>query len=78
MNIIKYINVKIFIISLLLGLFAVYIFMPDMKIIRVYPTPENAEVLQYKDKTNTCFSIKQTEVKCPTDENKIKKIPMQS
>jgi hypothetical protein len=78
MNIFKFINVKLFLLSLFIGLFAVYLFMPDMRIIRVYPTPENVSILQYKDQTDTCFSIKQSEVTCPTNENEITKIPVQS
>jgi hypothetical protein len=78
MNIFKFINVKLFILSLLIGLFAVYIFMPDMRIIRVYPTPENVSILQYKDQTDTCFSLKQTEVSCSEHKDNITKIPIQS
>ena len=66
-----------FFASLVFGLFAVYMTMPDNRKILVYPTPENASLLQYKDKTDTCFSFKQTEVSCPTDENEISKIPVQ-
>ena len=78
MNIFRFINVKIFILSLFIGMFAVYIFMPDMKTIRVYPTPENVSILQYKDSTDTCFTMKQTEVNCPSSESDISKIPLQS
>ena len=76
--IIKYINVPIFLISLFLGLFIVYITMPDMRKIYVYPTPENIDILQYRDKTNSCFSFKQKEVSCPSNESEISKIPVQS
>lgn len=78
MNLFKYVRLDIFILSLALGLFAVYITMPDTRKIYVYPTPENVGVLQYKDKTNTCFTYKQTEVTCPTNESEISKVPMQS
>ena len=78
MNIFKFINVKLFILSLLIGLFAVYIFMPDMRIIRVYPTPENVSILQYKDQTDTCFSLNHTEVSCSEYKDDITKIPIQS
>ena len=78
MNIFKFINAKLFILSLLIGLFAVYIFMPDMRIIRVYPTPENVTILQYKDQTDTCFSLKQTEVSCTDNADAITKVPFQS
>ena len=77
MNLLKYIDVKIFLISLFLGLFAVYITMPDLRIIKVYPTQENVQILQYKDKADQCFSIEEKEVACPADKSKIKKIPIQ-
>lgn len=77
MNLLKYIDVKIFLLSLFLGLFAVYITMPDLRIIKVYPSPENVQILQYKDKADHCFSVKENEVPCPADKSKIKKIPVQ-
>jgi len=78
MSLFKYINVKFFLISLFIGLFAVYISMPDTRIIRVYPNPDNVALLQYKDQTDTCFSLKQTEVECPKNEGDIAKIPAQT
>ena len=77
MNLLKYIDVKIFLLSLFLGLFAVYITLPDLRIIKVYPSPENVQLLQYKDKAEHCFSIEENEVACPADKSKIKKIPVQ-
>ena len=56
----------------------VYITMPDMRKIYVYPTPENIDILQYRDKTNSCFGFKQKEVSCPSNEGDISKIPVQS
>jgi len=67
----KYINVPVFIISLIIGIAMVYITMPDNRKIFVYPTPENISVLQYKDKTDTCFSFQQKEVACPKNEKDI-------
>lgn len=74
----KYIDVKIFLASLAFGLFAVYVTVPSDKKIYVYPNPENVEVLQYRDKTGTCFSFQQKEVACPKDESKIEKIKPQA
>ena len=56
MGLFKFIDFKIFLFSLAFGLFAVYMIAPDMRKIYVYPTPENIDVVQYKDKTDTCFS----------------------
>ena len=68
----KFINLPIFIVSFLIGLFAVFYSMSDnMKKVYVYPTPENVRVLQFKDNADNCFEFKETEVVCPKDESKI-------
>jgi hypothetical protein len=77
-NIFKHINIPIFLISLIIGLFLVYITAPYSRTIYVYPTPENTELLQYRDKTNNCFNIIQKEVTCPKNESDITEIPAQS
>jgi len=78
MNLLKYIKIPVFIISLAFGIFAVYITMPDTRKIIVYPTHENVGLLQYRDITNTCFSLNEEEVKCPSKTSDISKIPVQS
>ena len=74
----SFINVKIFIITLALGLFFNYVTAPIPKIIHIYPTPENYNKIQLMDKSKTCFGIQQTEVLCPVDDNDIMKIPYQN
>ena len=78
MNLLKYINLPVFIISLALGIFFVYINTSTNRTIIVYPTHENANLLQYRDATKNCFSIIEKEISCPADPNKISKIPAQS
>lgn len=78
MNFLKYINVPVFLISFAIGMFVVYIVLPDMRKIYVYPTPENVDILQYRDKTGQCFRFEQKEVSCPKDTTKIAKMPVQS
>jgi len=73
----KYINIPVFLASFIFGLIAVYVSMPDTRKIFVYPTPENIAILQYRDKTDTCFAFKEKEVPCPTDETEITSIPVQ-
>lgn len=68
----KYINIPLFLVSLAFGLFFVYMIHSPVKEIQVFPTPENINKLQYKDHTDTCFEYEMNEVKCPTDESKIK------
>jgi len=77
-SVFKFINFPVFILSLALGMFFVYVTMPDSRIIYVYPTHENVDLIQYKDRTDTCFSVSEEVVTCPKDESKISKIPAQS
>lgn len=77
MNLFKFINIPVFIISLAIGIFFVYITSSNNRRIIVYPTHENAHLLHYKDKANNCFAVTETEVKCPTNPNQISKIPAQ-
>jgi len=77
MNLLKYISIPVFIISLAIGIFVVYVTMDDSRKIYIYPTPENIDLIQYRDKTQTCFGLSQVEVTCPTDDKLISKIPAQ-
>jgi len=58
------IDFKIFFYSLIIGIFISYIFQKKKKIIYVYPTPDNIKDIQYRDKTNTCFSFKLENIEC--------------
>lgn len=78
MRLLKFINIPIFIISLAFGLFAVYITQPEHRKIIVYPTHENVNSIQYRDKANNCFSIEEQDVTCPSDPSKLSKLPVQS
>ena len=75
-DILKFVNVPVFITSLAIGLFVVYITIPSPKIIYVYPTPDNVDKIIYKDKADNCFSFKPLEVSCSN--KNVKNIPIQS
>jgi hypothetical protein len=74
----KYIDFRIFFISLAIGLFYVYISEDYKKVIVIYPTPDNLEKYQYKDQTDNCFSYNLKEVKCPLDDNLLHSIKIQN
>jgi hypothetical protein len=73
----KYISFKVFLVSLSIGLLFAYLSVPEPTIIHVYPTPDNAAHMEYIDKANNCFKFDATEVKCPSDRDLIKNIPIQ-
>lgn len=67
----KFISIPVFLISLALGLFFVYISNPESKKVYVYPTPDNIDKIQYNDMTDTCYKFTAKEVQCPNDLEKI-------
>jgi len=75
LDIFKHISLPIFIVSLAVGLFYVYISVPNPKIIYVYPTPDNK--FQFKDHAENCFSFDAKEVSCAKAKGQVKKIPVQ-
>ncbi len=77
MNIFNHINFPVFLVSLSIGLFYVYISVPNPKVIYVYPTPDNIEKFQYKDNADNCFTFDANEVSCSKAKGAVKKIPVQ-
>ena len=72
------ISLPIFLVSFAIGLFFAYVMGPDMKVIYVYPTPENVDSILFKDKADNCFQFKQVNVECPQDESFLTSIPIQN
>ena len=70
------ISFPVFNISLSIGLLFVYLSTPPPTVIYVYPTPENINKVEYKDKADNCYQFKSTEVSCVNTED-IKTIPIQ-
>ena len=73
----KYIDFKVFIISLSIGLFLVYITNEKPNIIYVFPTPDNYDKITIKDKANNCYKFDMNEISCPSDKKLISQIPVQ-
>jgi len=77
MRLSRYIDFRLFFISLAFGILLTYLYQPTPTIIYVYPTPENVNKIMYKDRANNCFRFKSTEVKCPSDASQITTVPIQ-
>ena len=76
-NLFNHISLPIFLVSLSIGLFYVYISVPNPKLIYVYPTPDNIQKFQYKDRADNCFTFDAQEVNCAKAKGQVKKIPVQ-
>jgi len=72
------INVKVFLISLFIGLLFVYLSTPTPTLIYVYPTPDNVNEIEYVDMANNCFQFEANKVTCPRDIKNVKDIPIQN
>lgn len=68
MSITEYISVPIFIFSFAFGIFSVYMMNPNKETIYVYPSPDNVNRFQYKDRADNCFEYSPIEVPCQKDE----------
>jgi hypothetical protein len=73
----NYISLPVFIISFAIGLFFVYIWGPETKIVYIYPSPETVNKVLFKDKADNCFYFEEEVVDCPKDESQISSIPIQ-
>ena len=73
----KYISIKLFILSFLVGMLFIYLSSPENRSVVVYPTTDNKEMFQYRDMAHNCFSINPNVIKCPYLDNTVKVIPPQ-
>lgn len=78
MNLFNFFNIPIFLIAFSIGIFYIYIHTSSTRKIIVYPTPDNLDKIQYRDKSDACFTYTQEKVKCPTNKSDIFQIPTQT
>ena len=72
----KIINIKVFLISLFVGLIFMF-FDNNKKKITVFPTPSNVDDVVFQDVADNCFEYKLEEVKCPSKKSNINNVPIQ-
>ena len=70
------INIPVFMISLALGIFIVYI-THNQQAIYIYPNPDNLNKFLYKDQGDNCFKFKAKEVTCPKNKKLIREYDIQ-
>lgn len=63
------INIRVFLISFLIGALTTLIAGPKKKIIYVQPTPDNVSDYIFKDKSGVCFSVAATRGVCGKSTN---------
>jgi hypothetical protein len=73
----KYLSIKTFVISFLVGMLFIFLSSPSQRSVVVYPTVDNQDMFQYKDMANNCFAFKPNTVKCPYLDNNVSVIPPQ-
>ena len=74
----KHISLKYLFFGLIIGIiFLFFSNQPTSSSIIVYPTPDNANKIEYKDKALNCFQFEPVKVKCPLNKSQIKTIPIQ-
>ena len=73
----KFFHFPSFIIALALGILFVYLTEPPNKVVYIYPSPENINKFEYKDKADNCFNYTMDRVDCPKDKSLISSIPIQ-
>jgi hypothetical protein len=73
----KYIDIYVLIISFVVGFLIVYLTTDENRIIHIYPTPENEELMLYRDKAHQCFTFQHNEVSCPVNPLDISTVPIQ-
>ena len=78
MNLSQFISFPVFLISLAIGVFLVYLSAPNVKNIYIYPTPENIDKFIWQDGAGNCYGWEAKEVSKPVNTKKIKTIPIQN
>ena len=60
----KYISLPVFLLSLSIGLLFVYLSEPVLSDVSVFPTPDNLDKVEYKDKADNCYVFEGKIVDC--------------
>ena len=70
----SFLNIPVFFFSFLFGIIYMFAIAPTKKEITVYPTDDNTNLFQFKDKVSNCFQLQPSNTKCSKD---VEDIPIQ-
>lgn len=73
----SYISLPAFLISFAIGIFFIYIWGADQKIVYIYPCADTVNNVLFKNSANKCYELQETEVKCPSNKEGIFTPPVQ-
>jgi len=77
MSILQYISIPVFLISFIVGIVSIFLFGPETKTVRVYPSLDNYKDLIYQDNASQCFSMSPVGGDCPSNAAEIQDVPIQ-
>jgi hypothetical protein len=60
----KYVNLWVFLATLVLGLIVVWFNTPAPQVIMKYPTPDNTDSVIYRDEAGVCYRYRAIPVPC--------------
>lgn len=70
------IYLNVFIMSLAIGIFLLYILGDDRKTVYIYPNIDTYKNILFHDtQSDLCYQYKPIQIKCPTDSSKIIELP---
>ena len=73
---ISHIRIVPLLAGLVLGVIAILFVKPEETVTRIYPHPDKADKIVYKDKSGVCYRYKTTKVDCDKNQDKIKDFPL--
>jgi hypothetical protein len=77
MSISQYVSIPVFLISFIVGIVSIFLFGPETKTVRMYPSLDNYQDLIYQDNASQCFSMSPVAGDCPSNAAEIQDVPMQ-
>lgn len=73
----RFLDMRVFILSFIIGAVFVQLSAPTKTVVFVYPTPDNIKHIEYRDKAGNCFTYNVNTIPCPKDRKNVRTVPVQ-